>query len=455
MRPNLAIARLCAILCAALIGIAVCAVPISRALLPAVPTVFTFRGVAMAPAAPLAELLGGEVTVGRDGALVIGRAEKTFACTPGTIAASQNGAPLWLATAPFDLAGVVYLPVQPLVEALGGTTAADEQASTLRITLPGLPPLTLPLETHFQRESWLTRAGSELYVVNLDGTGLRRLTFNMVSERSPVMTADGARLAYLSGEQVVMRAIADPQPTVLATDGAHGHYERIISVSADVLLMEKSSIVEHNIVRLSLGDKTETLASGSSTTVSPEGQYLGYVDRDGKIMLQTVGGQPRALGVGEMPRFSPDGSYLLFRKLNAAPNGVVTGYLANYPMGNDPGTLREPPLAERAVDDTPGDIRADGQQIVFTRAGQGIYTMTPDFSEYMRVTRDARDRAPRFTPDGRAIVFTRDGGLSIMQADGTALRQLTTGLNVAPDYTFTPDGLSLLFTAEPVRVEGM
>ena len=65
------------------------------------------------------------------------------------------------------------------------------------------------------------------------------------------------------------------------------------------------------------------------------------------------------------------------------------------------------------------------------------------------------DSAPRFSPDGRRIVFTRyitDPGRSALftvRVDGGGLKQLTPWGNGASDADFSPDGKKLVFEAFP------
>ena len=71
-------------------------------------------------------------------------------------------------------------------------------------------------------------------------------------------------------------------------------------------------------------------------------------------------------------------------------------------------------------------------RIVFqsTRAGGApeLYSMRPDATDVRRLTWNAvTDRLPRYSPDGRQIVFTRqvagnDWNIWILDADGSALQ---------------------------------
>jgi hypothetical protein len=88
-----------------------------------------------------------------------------------------------------------------------------------------------------------------------------------------------------------------------------------------------------------------------------------------------------------------------------------------------------------------------------------IHVMNSDGTNVRRVTTlpaDAMfDLAPRFSPDGRRLVFTRyitDPGRSALftvRADGGGLKQLTPWGNGASDADWSPEGKKLVFEATP------
>jgi Tol biopolymer transport system component len=91
------------------------------------------------------------------------------------------------------------------------------------------------------------------------------------------------------------------------------------------------------------------------------------------------------------------------------------------------------------------DVSPDGQRIVFDLVGD-LYTMPITGGRATRLTSGmAHDMQPRFSPDGRRIVFVSDESgdenLHLINSDGTDAHQLTTGdemVYFSPDWT--PDG---------------
>jgi TolB protein len=110
----------------------------------------------------------------------------------------------------------------------------------------------------------------------------------------------------------------------------------------------------------------------------------------------------------------------------------------------------------------------DGKKIAFDsdradRPGRGeIHVMDSDGSNVRRVSTlpayAMSDLAPRFSPDGRRLVFTRyvaergSHGISALftvRVDGGGLKQITPWSNGAGDADYSPNGKKLVFEAYP------
>jgi len=97
------------------------------------------------------------------------------------------------------------------------------------------------------------------------------------------------------------------------------------------------------------------------------------------------------------------------------------------------------------------DVSPDGKTLVFDLLGD-IYTMPITGGKATALTRGMGfDAQPRFSPDGKKVVFTsdRDGGYNvyIMSLDKRDTTQLTTGkTNRYYSPTFTPDGKYVIVT---------
>ena len=95
------------------------------------------------------------------------------------------------------------------------------------------------------------------------------------------------------------------------------------------------------------------------------------------------------------------------------------------------------------------DVSPDGQTLIFDLLGD-LYVIPIEGGEAKALTRGmAFDTQPRFSPDGRHIVFVsdRDGSENvwIMKADGSGAKQLTFGKDtvfISPEWT--PDGNDII-----------
>jgi TolB protein len=72
-----------------------------------------------------------------------------------------------------------------------------------------------------------------------------------------------------------------------------------------------------------------------------------------------------------------------------------------------------------------------------------IYLVNPDGTGLVRITdTPALDASPAWSPDGRQLLFVRDGGFMVMNADGSDVRSLGVG---GRNPTWSPDGNRIAF----------
>ena len=96
-------------------------------------------------------------------------------------------------------------------------------------------------------------------------------------------------------------------------------------------------------------------------------------------------------------------------------------------------------------------------KLVFDSIYTGLFVIDDDGSNVTRLDRKSVARHPRWSPDGKQIVFEREhffeanrsvSSIWIMDTDGTDLRKLTHPIqgSEADDYpSFSPDGKQILF----------
>lgn len=194
-----------------------------------------------------------------------------------------------------------------------------------------------------------------------------------------------------------------------------------------------------------------------SATWHPGGRMIAYhTYTPSQIVVQELGGRPRALAGGEgvfiSPVFTPDGSAVVYA------HGVDDGVdLYTIPLGGGSGRRLS---VGRGTDNVSPTFSPDGRRIAFVsgRAGHPeIYTMDADGTNVdlltpLDVGEGAYRASPDWSPDGRLVAFqSRIGGgdtfqLMTVNLRDRGLKQLTSdGRNEDPSWS--PDARHLVFVS--------
>ncbi len=246
--------------------------------------------------------------------------------------------------------------------------------------------------------------GTQVYVMNADGSGVRRLTSRPGSVwdvSAGAWSPDGRKLTLTAWP---------------ARPRSAGHTE-IYVVNAD-------------------GSGQRRLTRGVTPAWSPDGRKIAFVrGRAGNseiFVMNADGSATRRLtrqpAGGHGPAWSPDGRKILFQSGR-------DGNLEVYVMNADGSAQRN--LTQEQGDDFGGAWSPDGRKISFATRRDGnweVYVVNPDGSGKQNLTRNPGNERPRgwgaaWSPDGRKIAFASDrNGTSevyVMNADGSGQRRLT------------------------------
>lgn len=229
--------------------------------------------------------------------------------------------------------------------------------------------------------------GLHICAINADGTGLRRMVSGPLAGE-PAWAPDGTRIAF-------SRSGNDGQGGDIYVVGRHGTGERQVTNDP--------------------GDE-------GAPSWSPDGRSIAFdAKRGGTRQIYVVGaegGDARLLAPGagnsESPTWSHDGRRIAFHSdRSAKPESDYTTELRQQPGGE----LLPPSLPS-----------------------PDIYVMDVDGQDVVRITDDASaNYSPEWSPDDRHIAFVsdRDGKqqVYVMVADGTRQTRLTTGLGESPSWT--------------------
>ncbi len=275
----------------------------------------------------------------------------------------------------------------------------------------GLPGVALT------RIAYVSQSGraKEIHVMDYDGARSKRITGNGSINQSPTWSPDGREIAFMSYRSGM------PELLILNSDGE-----------------QRKAFPQHGELN-------------SAPAWSPDGRTLAFSSsRDGnaEIYLLRVadGGLTRLTrheAIDTSPAWSPDGREIAFTSDRSGAPQIYT-------MGADGSNVQRLTF-EFSYCDAPS-WSPDGTRIAFTArvpGGFDIHVQTlsvqtgglPQGGTLRRLTENTGiNECPRWSPDGRHLVFASDrtgsSDIYTMDADGTHVRRLTrTGNSQSPSWS--------------------
>lgn len=233
-----------------------------------------------------------------------------------------------------------------------------------------------------------------LYLMNADGSGAVQIAADAAGLKWPTWSPDGRRIAYVS---------QDPS-------GKTGIY-----------------VINND------GSRARRIGRGIYPDWSPGGRRIAYnsddLDSDvGDVMVMNPDGSRNVVSAESngttayaTPTWSPDGELLAFVVVDApdtAAGGTVP-YLAYIKQVG--GAVRQ---LSRARAGEP-DWSPLGAKIAFTYSDGNRLTIRLLDIRRQRTVFLHDGSHPRWSPDGRQLVFSNEGKIYVMRADGTNVQQLT------------------------------
>ena len=226
----------------------------------------------------------------------------------------------------------------------------------------------------------------EISKINVDGTELRRLTSGSIHER-PTWSPDGKRIVYAEKDGLFV---------IAATGGKATRLTRGDDFEPDWSQNGRKIVFERYLFQ----------ANANGGTV-----FVVNADGSGVRQLADIGTYS--------PVWSPGGKKIAYWGWESEFEQGV--FVAN-PDGSEQALAGPTPNGGHGHDWSPG-----GGRIVFVNGG-AIHTVGSDGRRHKRIAR-GYDRAPRWSPDGRSIVFRRTVrnryDIYLMTASGKNVTNLT------------------------------
>jgi serine/threonine protein kinase/Tol biopolymer transport system component len=315
-----------------------------------------------------------------------------------------------------------------------------------------------------------------IFIVGSTGESVNRLTdfgFN------PTWSPDGSRIAFAT-EEVSSPYIRNSVSELWVVDVAGGPPRKLTdgdavqpawSPSGARIAFWRNHGGQRDLATIPAGGGTPLALVDDapldwSPVWAPDGEFIYFSsDRGGSMALWRIPideatglapGEPEPIAAGAeasmaLPSFSANGTTILFRSQILSTNPVAIPFDQAADRAGVPRDL----LGGTGIF-APTSVSPDGQWIALGNIGarqEDIFLLRADGSELRRLTDDlARDRIPRFTPDGSALTFysNRDGstyGAWMIRTDGSGLTRLSDP--TVPDVNYVmlePGGDRLVVT---------
>ena len=255
----------------------------------------------------------------------------------------------------------------------------------------------------------------EIYVMNLNGTGLVRLTNNTADDFAPSWSPDGSKILFRSNRN------GNYEIFIMNADGSDQH--SLTGYSGD-----SSPVFSPDGTRILINSDRDGL--GGFYVMNPDGTGITHVANTG-----TFGGNSDAFG-----SWSPDGTRIAFHSYR---NGEADIFIVN---ADGSGLVNV--TNHSSADFTPR-WSPDGTKILFNSFRDGnseFYVSNADGSGLVRLTNSlAHELGALWSPDGSQVVFTRfnngdSSSIHIVNADGTGIRSLVSNgaRNFALEWKIIP-----------------
>jgi len=281
-------------------------------------------------------------------------------------------------------------------------------------------------------------SSDELYVMNADGSGKRRLARSLAGNHSTAWSPDGRKLVF-----------------AIQLRGTGGLCNRGGTCNNELFLINADGSGLRRLTRNAVPD--------GDAVWSPDGRKIAFLSRRDSTgadvyVMNADGSDQRNLtrkpGNEVAPAWSPDGRLIVFSAVPPGQPVWVGGsrsasgpYRDVYVMDADGGNQRNLTQTQKAEEWAEG-WSPDGRTIAFAAYdGQSnrVFVINTDGSGKRALTHGITETFMSWSPDARKIAFFDAGALSVVNADGSGLRRLARNAAFQGGPTWSHDGQKLIF----------
>jgi len=285
------------------------------------------------------------------------------------------------------------------VPALDEVSKAEEQVPETS------GPTREPLRIYFVS---VVDENQDIYYMNLDGSGVTRVTYHPKIDNHVVVSLDGKMLAFASNRSNSNVYVSDSggkEEVKLTFKGNNWPYTWFFGSQKIAFVTDRDGNLEVYSMNEDGSEQTNLTRHSSkdfcATGASPDGQWIAFAsDRPGNddiYKMKVDGSQQTRLTTDpasdKCPHWSPDGEKIVFF---SDRNGNYDIYVMNVD-----GTEQKR-LTDHPADDWTPAWSLDGKSIIFSSARDGnfeIYVMNADGSGVKRLTNSpVHDFWPRYQP---------------------------------------------------------
>jgi TolB protein len=329
---------------------------------------------------------------------------------------------------------------------LAPRTEAQKREEKKPQTIPTIALISSRYDPALKSPAWLLAA--EIYLMNGDGTNVRRITHNTTGEGFPALSPDGKRIVFESNR---LRKESDPinwaSLFVMNVDGSGG--VSLVPGNSATWSRDSKSIAFH----ASASGKGKPITGLPGAASSDSDIFILNVDDflSKKSPARNITNNPAA--VDDDPDWSPDGKKIAFTS-HAVTDDQTNSVTAEIYVIDANGKGKRRRLTNNTEEERAPDWSPDGKLIAYMcrkgEAAEGrsigtfeICIMNADGSGQKRITNNrVAELTVSWSPDGKQIIFHRAVGgvgqyqLFTINADGTGEKQLTfpPGFNGFPSW---------------------